>query len=538
VLDAEIAELQQKFDGIKAKRDDLDSMIAEHRRLLSPFRRIPDNLLKTVFINCLRPEGNAPMTIHEAPLLLGYVCRRWRAVAYDTPYLWATLHVGYIPPPIVLDSLPEAEFTPQEHPITPQVQSHLHAVLEWLNRSGTRPLSLSMHPSIGVANFHLYLPILSSFSHRWYSVELTANHEAAIYALSAKSSDAFPMLEALTLTFANWLDTDPELQWKIESGILNAPNLRSVAVHYFPFTLGIMDLDWSCLTSLVLCDSSSAARRSTPDEAFRVFSHCTNLVRLTIAIYDPSPEGVWFAPSHFHLPYLESLSVNDQYHYLSTLFDCIHAPALNRVSYSTPLWPSAHRPSPLVALLSRNGQSVRTLTTDPRSFTCANITACMRATPNLAKFVCKASRLYGLDVQYSTAQRENPIMANIMRPVFHLLVPPTDEGACRWPRLQAMECAIPGSSEEDVLKFVRERMEAAARMGLTLDVLPLREIRVSFGYTKKIDLPKLREEYIRGGLRLEFFDYWEVQDESIASPGRFDPRAGIKSGDSSAVIPF
>lgn len=509
-------------------------MIAEHRRLLSPFRRIPDNILKAVFINCLPTKGNALMTIYAAPLLLGYVCRRWRAVAYDTPYLWATLHVGYITPPII--SFPETGFLPQDHPIAPQMQSHLHAVLEWLNRSGTLPLSLSMHPSISNANFHLYLPILYSFSHRWFSIELTTNHQSAIYALATKSSDAFPILEVLNLTFANWLDTDPELQWKIQSGILNAQSLRSISIHYFPLNLAIMDIDWSRLTTLVLCDSASAARKSTPDEAFGIFSHCKNLIRLTMAIYDPSPEGVWFTPSRFHLPYLESFSVNDQYHYLATLFCAIDAPLLNRVSYSTPFWPSVHRQSPLVALLSRNGQSVRTLTTDPRSFSFADIVDCIRMTPFLSKFVCKASRLYASQEQY-TGQRETPIMSNIMRPIFQLLLP-TNDGRCYWPRLQSMECLIYSPSEQDVLTFIRKRMEAPALMKYTLEVLPLREVKVSFGYTKKIDLPALLEEYTKDGLRLDFLDYWEMQDDSIASPGQFDPRAGIKTPDNNAVIPF
>jgi hypothetical protein len=335
------------------RRDGLNTIVTEHRRLLTPFRRVSDNILKAIFIGCLPTDHNANMVLSEAPLLLGRVCRRWRDVAYDTPHLWATLHIGHIPHPT--NALLEAEFGTQEFPIPSRVRCHLHAVLRWLNRSGTCPLSLSIHSSRDTIGFHLYLQVLLSFSHRWLDIEVHAGHEPASLALdilATTSPDAFPILRELYLTFPSEKDETPLSQWNTHGGILCGKELRSIGINYFPFNLANMEIDWSHLTSLVLCDSYSAKRKSTPDEAHRILSHCINLRHLTMAIYDPSPTGVEFTTPYFYLPHLESFSVNDHYYYLATLFDGIDAPSLNRVFYSTQFWPSNFRRSPLVTLLS------------------------------------------------------------------------------------------------------------------------------------------------------------------------------------------
>jgi hypothetical protein len=183
------------------------------------------------------------MVLSEAPLLLGRVCRRWRDVAYDTPHLWATLHIGHIPHPT--NALLEAEFGTQEFPIPSRVRCHLHAVLWWLNRSGTCPLSLSIHSSRDTIGFHLYLQVLLSFSHRWLDIEVHAGHEPASLALdilASTSPDAFPILRELYLTFPSEKDETPLSQWNTHGGILCGKELRSIGINYFPFNLANMEI--------------------------------------------------------------------------------------------------------------------------------------------------------------------------------------------------------------------------------------------------------------------------------------------------------
>src|SRR5258708_4803368 len=60
-----------------------------------------------------------------APLKLGSVCRKWRQLAWATPDLWTTLHIGIKPSMMhsTAESLPGL-------------------LREWLTRSGALPLTI------------------------------------------------------------------------------------------------------------------------------------------------------------------------------------------------------------------------------------------------------------------------------------------------------------------------------------------------------------------------------------------------------------
>lgn len=51
LLDAEILRLQKITEALTAKRTQLDDGILQHRALLAPMRRIPEELLQEIFIH-------------------------------------------------------------------------------------------------------------------------------------------------------------------------------------------------------------------------------------------------------------------------------------------------------------------------------------------------------------------------------------------------------------------------------------------------------------------------------------------------------
>ncbi|KAF5324059.1 hypothetical protein D9611_008344 [Ephemerocybe angulata] len=111
--------------GPDLELEELKLFIAAHCALLSPARRLPDDILREVFLNCLPPNHNATFSPADSPVLLTHVSNRWRDVAFSTPRLWSTLHI-----PLLSRLLDYSS-------------NRMSTIKEWMARSGSVPLSLS-----------------------------------------------------------------------------------------------------------------------------------------------------------------------------------------------------------------------------------------------------------------------------------------------------------------------------------------------------------------------------------------------------------
>lgn len=142
-LQGDISHIQGFLDDTLQRRSFLQDSIILHQRLLSPFRCLPDDIIQEIFLFCLPTGHNALMNLRDAPLLLCRVCRRWKAIAYQSPRLWATLH---IPLPIqlvqpVTDDPDELETYRSTLLIfNSRIAQHCESIRAWLLRSGSRPL--------------------------------------------------------------------------------------------------------------------------------------------------------------------------------------------------------------------------------------------------------------------------------------------------------------------------------------------------------------------------------------------------------------
>ncbi|KAJ6598527.1 hypothetical protein B0H10DRAFT_1826383, partial [Mycena sp. CBHHK59/15] len=122
-LTQEIGRIQAMLDALTQKCDHLANFIDAHLALVSPARRLPDDVVWEIFEASL-PSKYAVMDGAKSPLLLCQICRPWRRLAQSTPRLWASLHV-------VAGSNDEME-------------KMNDAVNVWIARSGSVPLSLSL----------------------------------------------------------------------------------------------------------------------------------------------------------------------------------------------------------------------------------------------------------------------------------------------------------------------------------------------------------------------------------------------------------
>jgi hypothetical protein len=124
-IDQQIDTVQKTLDELQGRRRKLQDFVNSHRALMSPIKRLFPEILQLIFKFCL-PSTNTPMHSQEAPMLLGRICSGWRALAYSTPVIWSRVHI--VAPP-------------RSSPLT---LLRLEALRDWLDRSGSAPLSISI----------------------------------------------------------------------------------------------------------------------------------------------------------------------------------------------------------------------------------------------------------------------------------------------------------------------------------------------------------------------------------------------------------
>ncbi|KAK6977618.1 hypothetical protein R3P38DRAFT_3123855 [Favolaschia claudopus] len=249
-LDNEIAQLRGTIEKLEKKRKSLNPYVEAHQALISPMRRISQDVLSEIFIACLPTHRNCVMSASEAPLLLGRVCSSWRTLSLATPRLWASLHVV-------------------ERSLSYDVRTiRLEAIKMWLGRSGQRPLSISLHsgdymslsPSSTEQNTgtlppdgpESFLNELVPFADRWQHVRFLAAR-SVIQGIVHLTADDTPLLESVSFTA---LRDHPgsDLQWP-EFGMLQSPGISSFSTNATEFRSST-PLRWHLLTELSIGGSA------------------------------------------------------------------------------------------------------------------------------------------------------------------------------------------------------------------------------------------------------------------------------------------
>ena len=85
-------QLDSHIEAMRNARDLIASFIDDHIPLLSPIRRVADDVLSLLFHECL--SDNIFPQQEVVPLTLSAVCRRWRVLVRDSPQLWSQIYVS------------------------------------------------------------------------------------------------------------------------------------------------------------------------------------------------------------------------------------------------------------------------------------------------------------------------------------------------------------------------------------------------------------------------------------------------------------
>ncbi|EAU83385.2 hypothetical protein CC1G_09079 [Coprinopsis cinerea okayama7 len=230
--DLEISEIRFLVQNVKTQlalldnyREQLSHYIDKHAALASPIRRIPDDILREIFIASLPRTPTFSST--EPPHTLGWVCRRWREVALSTQRLWSTVYVS-----MPCESNPAADRL---------ARLRCSALQTWIERSNPIPIRLWLvdYPS-GIAQ-----TFLQPFTHRIGELRqelYEPNHSTFLLQLGR-----FQNLRSVSVVNeAEEEDVavlcDPEL-------LVRAPNLEAISCRGMASSPFQYALNWSRMTT-------------------------------------------------------------------------------------------------------------------------------------------------------------------------------------------------------------------------------------------------------------------------------------------------
>ncbi|KAK1216429.1 hypothetical protein PQX77_020949 [Marasmius sp. AFHP31] len=188
----EIRRIDVEISRLQSRRDELQQFVDRHRKLLSPFRRFPEDIWREVFVQIL-PDTHLPTrNTAEAPLSLTSICRSWRDIALSTPQLWNSIHLFLPSPPQDLD----------EDDFAPLLEARKEGLKLWLARSGSLPLTISLamgsfpieRPSLWYSYSEI-TKLIAGYSRRWLSLSLYYLHPRIIEPFQTLTGGDLPLLE-------------------------------------------------------------------------------------------------------------------------------------------------------------------------------------------------------------------------------------------------------------------------------------------------------------------------------------------------------
>lgn len=339
-LENEIVGLQKRYSSLRRESRELTAFIEDHKRLLSPARRLLPEILQEIFCHCLPVAHNAILDARSPPLLLGQVCSQWRQIAYSTPRLWTSIHISARP-------IHLRNFTGSSRTI-----ARKDAISAWLSRSGVLPLSISMYCNgLGTSRtgspinseVQPYLDVIVSHARRWKIIHFTLRYfDWAPFFAEFAASD-FPSLESLHIDGDYDMDLTPPSPIDLVAplkgdNILQAPLLRVLSLPTYTPHVFDLGLQWKNITGLNLGNSSLLL-----GEISRALTLCPNLEFCSVSPL-PGPRYLTLtgSPSPYDmaevvLPRLQTLVVVNRSGIDETsrrLFSCLSAPALRHLSYS------------------------------------------------------------------------------------------------------------------------------------------------------------------------------------------------------------
>ena len=455
-LDTEIDRLRAIIYDLLEQRHKTRKFVNDHRALLSPARRLPSEIVGEIFVHCLPTTRNAVKSTREAPLLLGRICSAWRNISLLTPRLWSSMHL-VIPvhsDPSKIDTI---------------IQLRCEALKEWLGRSGTLPLSVSLttsdsyypHSSPGATPL---MATLIQFSRRWNSIDLCLPYDL-LESFDILTKDDVPCLEIIKISMCNWTN----VSWHFPI-LGTAPRLHRVSFVFFQGNPLNLPLSWARLAELSL-ETVHNARSPNFSDALAMLKQCCNLQSFTLGIFSalsggssPPSEPVELLALHT-LRLRSSLKNSDE---LTVIFDHLFTPSLVELEVTSIIHSAISHSAlrshvPFMSLLTRSSCSLERLTLSEYPISSEALIECLHLVPTL-------TTLFLTDCSWGVSDEVPETFLN--DELLRLLTATNSESAhCLVPLLKSvklLQCTA--ISDEVLIDFIESRWRRPLAVDMKADI--------------------------------------------------------------------
>ena len=329
-------------------------------------------------------------------MVLTRVCSLWRSVALSSPRIWTRLHIPLPGDPRVSSNniMSNARLLELRQRFSKTMALRCQAVKEWLDRSGSCPLLLSIahpfeyFPHVGndggeeeddVAGplFQIIHPYAARWEHLRLSMPLSIYQK-----LETKIPlDRLSRLQSFT---GNILSTGPSLgvaPTPTPLHIIELPSLKALSLNCLQLTINIGRYrnSWNRLTNMRF------ESPVTDTDLLELLRQCHNLITLDVNVQVPWIRQESLEPNlaMVLLPHLESLKLCETGATSRAIF-AVNAPSLKVLHYRSP--PRYHsnfearlfRPEELIWLISNAAASLQALSIDPQTLEPEHVLECLR----------------------------------------------------------------------------------------------------------------------------------------------------------------
>ncbi|KAJ2920898.1 hypothetical protein H1R20_g16197, partial [Candolleomyces eurysporus] len=359
-IDHQVQHLELQLRTLRAGRDAEREFIEDHFALLSPIRRVPDDVLAFILLTAAEPDQGGdepnqsrmalvPFRISSA-MKFSHVCKHWRALSIGTKPLWRNIdiHIPSYPsccPSFLLPRIPWANVRSDwktqlrklesmartciarsaGYPLCIKVIDDCHRCLfpessaaphrddiaeDLRDLEGLVDLLLESAVQWKGALFSITIPFVDTPLRRLLLIQPTDNSilqnvELNIRVFPLRSGPGMPQ-NPLEPWQTDWMQGKPS--------ILMHDSIRALDLNRVTQDITKMAMNWTSLTHLAFegCDRTVApSAHFGASEAFKLLSLCSNLITCRIPL-DLDPP--FFASESITLPFLEELSLTPYSH--------------------------------------------------------------------------------------------------------------------------------------------------------------------------------------------------------------------------------
>ncbi|PPQ63353.1 hypothetical protein CVT24_006726 [Panaeolus cyanescens] len=330
--------LNLTLQALERQRDDLQDRISSYTPIFSPIRRLPDDMLEEIFFHCLPQHRNPIPMISDCPLMLTFVCRKWRDVALSAPRLWSKLHISFEHEPRYIS---QTEYN--DWPL------RVVGLQQWIQRSGSLPLSLSLYCCDSVFG-EMFEPsfarevmlVIKQNAHRCASLEMRLSQDMfnMMHTIIDIQPEVFPQLKSIRHSPSYGSTTSAEMALTLFSHWLSLPTLQEIhlAMYSAPPHLANTSslLRWpATLTRLSFHMGSNRPILLNILRQCRMLEECA----LVVDSFDAADFDDLSEPSCIEkvtLPYLRRLSIDGEQDGPDSICAQLDAPALTHFLFFPP----------------------------------------------------------------------------------------------------------------------------------------------------------------------------------------------------------